>query len=149
MPKLRLLAPAAFALLLAAPALAEGEAIHVMKTEGCGCCEAWIDHLEAAGHAVTAENMAQGALTQEKIAAGLTPEHASCHTANVEGYIVEGHVPAADIARLLDERPEAIGLSVPGMPLGSPGMDFGDDREPYEVLLVRADGSTEVFARYQ
>jgi len=72
----------------------------------------------------------------------------SCHTAKVGGYVVEGHVPAADVKRLLAEKPDAIGLTVPGMPLGSPGMEAGDRREPYEVLLVRRDGSTAVFARH-
>jgi hypothetical protein len=66
----------------------------------------------------------------------------------VGGYVIEGHVPAEDVARLLEERPEAVGLAVPGMPIGSPGMEVGDRTEPYEVLLVRRDGSTEVFSRY-
>lgn len=130
------------------PALAEGEAIHVMKTATCGCCAAWVDHLKEAGLTVTTTDMAQGELTQKKIEAGLTPELASCHTAEIEGYVVEGHVPAADIARLIEERPEAIGLAVPGMPAGSPGMDYGRS-EPYEVLLVKKDGTTEIFATHE
>ena len=83
-----------------------------------------------------------------KVDNGIDAKLASCHTAKVGGYTIEGHVPAQEIRRLLRERPDAIGLSVPGMPLGSPGMDSGDDRESFDVLLVRRDGSTEVFASY-
>lgn len=72
----------------------------------------------------------------------------SCHTAVVEGYVIEGHVPAADIRKLLDESPDAVGLAVPGMPIGSPGMDFGDDREAFDVFLILQDGTTEVFSTY-
>ena len=80
---------------------------------------------------------------------GVTDDLRSCHTARVDGYTVEGHVPAADIRRLLSERPEAIGLAVPGMPYGSPGMGSEDDREAYAVFLIRRDGSAEVFSEYE
>lgn len=137
----------ALGLLLSTSALAS-EAIHVMKTASCGCCHEWVERLEDAGYRVRATDMSYGELVEQKIKAGLTRELASCHTAEVGGYVVEGHVPAREIARLLDERPDAIGLAVPGMPLGSPGMDLGDGSEPYDVLLVKKDGSTEVYASY-
>ena len=101
------------------------------------------------GFEVAAHDLEHGALQQSKLDKGLTPELFSCHTAMVDGYVIEGHVPAADVERLLDERPDAIGLAVPDMPLGSPGMDFGHRTEPYDVLLVRRDGTTEVFQSYR
>jgi hypothetical protein len=125
-----------------------GQTISVLKTSGCGCCLAWIKYLERSGFVVEARNVAMGDLMQTKLDAGLKPELAACHTARIEGYVVEGHVPVREIRRLLDERPDAIGLAVPGMPVGSPGME-ADKGEPYQVLLVRKDGSTEVFAQYQ
>lgn len=92
--------------------------------------------------------MAAGQLAKLKADAGLAPDLQSCHTAKIGGYVVEGHVPASDIQRLLAEKPDAVGLTVPGMPMGSPGMEAGGEKEPYEVLLVRRDGTTEVFSRY-
>lgn len=77
--------------------------------------------------------------------AGVTPEMSSCHTAFIDGYFVEGHVPASAVQRLLSERPDALGLTVPGMPIGSPGMEMGNQRDAYDTLLVLRDGSTEVF----
>lgn len=142
------LAAILLAMTTALPAVASGIDIHVSKTSGCGCCVEWMRHLEASGFVPTGENVTNGALAQLKIAAGITPETASCHTAMVEGYVIEGHVPAADIERLLEERPDAVGLAVPGMPFGSPGMEVGGRVDPYEVLLIRHDGSTEVFSRY-
>ncbi len=118
----------------------------VFASPSCGCCATWVRHVEKAGFKVAVEHLAMADLYARKQAAGFSPEHASCHTAVVDGYAIEGHVPAADIRRLLEERPEAIGLSVPGMPADAPGMGTGS--EPYEVLLVKADGSTGSFARY-
>jgi hypothetical protein len=138
----------AVVLLSTTPALAAATEIQVAKTSGCGCCVAWMEHLEEHGFRPEGTNMHGGALVRLKMDLGLPMQMASCHTAQVGGYVIEGHVPAADIRRLLDERPDAIGLAVPEMPLGSPGMDFGSRTEPYEVLLVRPDGSTEVFADY-
>jgi hypothetical protein len=136
--------------LCAAPAFAQtAPRIEVAKTPTCGCCAAWIDHMRAAGFDVTARDVTQGALARIKAQTGLTPELASCHTAMVEGYVVEGHVPAADVRRLLDERPDALGLTVPGMPIGSPGMEMGDARDAYDVLLVRRDGGATVFSAYR
>ena len=88
------------------------------------------------------------ALQTQKTASGIPPEMVSCHTAHVEGYVIEGHVPPAEIRRLLADRPDAIGLSVPGMPYGSPGMGPESEREAYAVHLIRKDGTTEVFASY-
>jgi len=129
---------------------ASGEPVtmDVAKTSGCGCCVAWIDHLKENGFSVKSRNMAMGQLMRFKLDNGIGLKTSSCHTAKVGGYTVEGHVPAREIRRLLKERPDAVGLSVPGMPLGSPGMDFSEEREPFDVLLVRRDGTTETFASY-
>lgn len=132
----------------ASQATAQSTQAHVMKTNGCGCCLAWMEHLEENGFSVTGENMFGGALVRYKLEQGVPQRMISCHTAEIDGYVVEGHVPAADIKRLLEERPDAVGLTVPGMPLGSPGMDFGDSQEAYDVFLIKSDGSTEVFASY-
>ena len=130
------------------PALAAKDTMVVLKTSGCGCCLAWVKRMQAEGFRVEARNVAMGELMKFKLNAGLKPELASCHTGRIAGYIVEGHVSASEIRRLLAERPPAIGLAVPGMPVGSPGMESGSELEPYDVLLVRKDGSTQVFARY-
>ena len=131
--------------LLSVPALA-AETVEVFSTSGCGCCIGWIRHLEEAGFEVTNENLAMADLHAKKTGAGLKPGQTSCHTGFVGGYVVEGHVPAAEVTRLLAERPDAVGITVPDMPAGSPGM--GESDEPYEVLLVARDGSTSIFARY-
>ncbi len=123
-------------------------AIYVAKTSGCGCCLAWMEHLEENDFAVTSENLFGGTLVRMKLDNGIPVKMFSCHTAVVEGYTIEGHVPAADIERLLAEAPDAVGLAVPGMPIGSPGMDFSDNRDAYDVFLVKKDGSTEVFSSY-
>jgi hypothetical protein len=120
----------------------------VMKDPNCGCCGAWIEIVEAAGFKVTIELSAGTALMRYKSENGIPEAMASCHTARIGGYMLEGHVPVADIHRLLEERPEAIGLAVPGMPYGSPGMGPESEREAYDVLLIRKDGTSEVFAHY-
>lgn len=129
-------------------AQAAAEHVRVYKTASCGCCTGWIRHLERHGFRVSAQDLPQAALMQKKLKSGLKPEQSSCHTAEIAGYVVEGHVPARELKRLLSERPDAIGLAVPDMPLGSPGMEAGDDRDAYDVLLIRRDGRAEVFARY-
>ena len=140
------------AMLAASPlkALAQGAApaIHVMKDPNCGCCSAWIEILQNAGFAVTTEASLGTLLMRYKLDNGIPQEMISCHTGRVENYMIEGHVPVADIRRLLDERPDAVGLAVPGMPYGSPGMGPESEREAYEVFLIRQDGSTEVFTSY-
>jgi len=137
-----------FLLSLAAQAIAEATSIDVKKTNGCGCCLAWMEHLEENGFTPTGDDMFAGMLVRFKLEKGVPQRMVSCHTGLVEGYVIEGHVPADDIRRLLSERPDAVGLAVPGMPLGSPGMDQSRWREAYDVFLVNNDGSTEVFSSY-
>ncbi|MFN3493882.1 MAG: DUF411 domain-containing protein [Hydrogenophaga sp.] len=122
--------------------------VEVWKDPQCGCCNDWMRHLEANGFRVQAFDSGNVGMRQRL---GMPQALGSCHTARVGGYVVEGHVPAADIQRLLRERPAALGLSVPRMPVGSPGMDgpeYGNRRDPYDVLLVQRDGSTRVYASY-
>lgn len=139
----------ALPLLLAAgtPARAAGlPLVTVTKDPGCGCCDAWVDHLRAAGFPVRVVESDDVDALKSRL--GVPAELASCHTAKVGGYVIEGHVPAAALARLLAERPAATGLAVPGMPAGSPGMDYpGTVPEPYEVVLFGPEGQ-ETFARF-
>lgn len=123
-------------------------AIHVAKDPDCGCCGAWIEILRSEGFDVTVELMGYDALQAYKARNRIPDSMVSCHTGRIDGYAVEGHVPPADIRRLLDEGPDAVGLAVPGMPLGSPGMGPEDQREGYDVHLILKDGTTRVFARY-
>lgn len=137
------------AMLLAAPAKAEpANQLHVTKDPSCGCCAEWASLMEQAGFEVTMTDMPNSQLARLKAASGVTPELASCHTATIEGYVIEGHVPAEDIRRLLAERPTAIGLTAPGMPIGSPGMGPETTREAYDVLLIGEEGQTEIFSHY-
>jgi hypothetical protein len=117
----------------------------VYKSPWCGCCSSWADHMRANGHSVTTKEVED--LDAIRCMAGVPEPLQSCHTAVVDGYVIEGHVPAADVARLLTERPDAKGLSVPGMPIGSPGMEGGTP-ERYDVILFRKDGSAEVYAKH-
>jgi hypothetical protein len=139
---------------LALPALrlpahaAQGPEIRVLKSPSCGCCTAWADHLSAAGFSVDLRDVPNEQLWTMKDRLGIGDETASCHTAMIEGYVIEGHVPAEDITRLINERPDALGLAVPGMPIGSPGMEMGDSTEPFTTLLLLADGETRAFARH-
>lgn len=122
--------------------------IEVWKPATCECCGNWVKHLEANGFAVKVNANEPAALERLKAQVGIDGKLASCHTAKIGGYVIEGHVPASDIKRLIAERPEAIGLAVPGMPLGSPGMEQGAEFERYDVLLLNKDGTTEVFASH-
>ena len=122
--------------------------IQVVKTPTCGCCTAWVEHVRQAGFAVEAQNVDQEALYAFKDRLQIAPELAGCHTAVVGGYFVEGHVPASDIERLLAERPMARGLTVPGMPMSSPGMGGPGAGDTFDTLLVGSDGSTSVFASH-
>ena len=149
MNRRHLIMTAAAASLLLPPAAGWAAArVVVYKTAACGCCEGWIKHMNENGFRVTARDVSFETLMQRKRAVGLKPEQSSCHTGEVGGYIIEGHVPAQDVVRLLKERPIAIGLAVPDMPLGSPGMDLDNTTEPYSVLLIRKDSTAEVFANY-
>jgi len=128
------------------PATAALPPVVVHKNANCGCCHLWVEHMREAGFAVEVRNV--GNMGPVKARAGVPPAMGSCHTAEVAGYFIEGHVPADDVKRLLAERPEARGLAVPGMPLGSPGMEVPDGRtQPYDVMLV-TDGEPSVFAHH-
>lgn len=119
----------------------------VHKNPSCGCCNSWVEHLRKAGFRV--EVREEDNLDAIKQGLGVPPGKGSCHTAEIGGYVVEGHVPASDIKRLLAEKPDARGLVLPGMPMGSPGMEMPDGRvQPYTVELVRRDGSTAAYARH-
>lgn len=122
--------------------------LQVWKDPNCGCCKDWIAHLEKNGFATTVIEQGNSAA---RARLGMPQKFGSCHTALVQGYVIEGHVPVADIQRLLKEKPKALGLSVPGMPIGSPGMDgpaYGGRRDAYQVLLIQRDGSNTVFNTY-
>lgn len=139
----------AAALLLAScvPDKPVSKTITVYKDPNCGCCSGWVAHLAAAGFTTKVVETTDRSALQSRL--NLSAETASCHTAQVEQYLIEGHVPASDIERLLKEGPDARGLVVPGMPVGSPGMEAPDgSSEPYDVLLVKADGSTAVFTHH-
>ncbi len=140
----RLMAAMLTLMIALAPLAASAAEITVYKSPYCGCCGGWVDHMRSNGHSVKTVDLED--LTTIKKMTGVGEELQSCHTAVVDGYVIEGHVPAQDVARLLAERPKAKGLTVPGMPIGSPGME-GPDPQPYDVLLFQADGSTTVFAR--
>jgi len=118
----------------------------VWKTPWCGCCGSWVDHMRAAGFRIQVKEAED--LDMVKQMAAVPESLQSCHTARVGGYTVEGHVPAEDVFRLLEERPDAIGLFVPGMPSGSPGMENGE-HDPYDVLMLMGDGEVEVFSSHR
>jgi hypothetical protein len=118
----------------------------VWKTATCGCCAKWVEHMKANGFDVDVKVVP--ATAPFRAQAGLPEKVASCHTAVVGGYSLEGHVPAADVKRLLKEKPNAKGLAVPGMPIGSPGMEAGSRRDAYSVVLVKEGGATSVYQSY-
>ncbi len=123
----------------------KGEEITVYKSPTCGCCNKWVDHLHDAGFDVATKNRSNMASVKSKY--GVKPNLQSCHTAVVRSYVVEGHVPAEDIKRMLQEQPTIAGLAVPGMPAGSPGME-GAYTVPYDVLTFDGDGLTKVYAKH-
>jgi hypothetical protein len=126
--------------------IAEAANVAVHKSAGCMCCDGWSEHLRTKGHAVNV--IVDEDLFGYKETLGVPGGLWACHTAMVEGYIIEGHVPAEEIERLLVERPDALGLAVAGMPVGSPGMESGNRVQPYNVYLFRADGTAEIYASY-
>lgn len=124
----------------------DAEKITVWKTPNCGCCKEWVAHLRTNGFEVVTNDVKDTAPMREKL--GLPAKFGSCHTGQLGAYVLEGHVPAQEIKRLLREKPKAIGLAVPGMPVGSPGMEMGNTRDAYDVLLVLADGNSRVYQSY-
>ena len=132
-------------LAVSSPSQQTGPLVTVYKLASCGCCGKWVEHLKANGFTVKVleVNDTSGYERQYHVPRSMQ----SCHTAVVNGYTIEGHVPAADIKRLLSERPKAVGLSVPGMPAGSPGME-GDRTDPYSVLMFDESGGSSVYARH-
>ena len=122
--------------------------VKVLKTPTCGCCTAWVEHIRLAGFEVEAQDIDQDSLYIVKDRLQIAPDLAGCHTAVVGDYFVEGHVPATDIRRLLSEQPAARGLTVPGMPMSSPGMGGPGAGDPFDTLLVGTDGTTSVFASH-
>lgn len=122
--------------------------VRVVKTPTCGCCAGWVAHMRENGFRVEARDMSAGELVAMKREKGVPPDLMSCHTAMAGDYVVEGHVPAADVRRLLEEEPEVAGLAVPGMPVGSPGME-GPNPEAYDVVAFDGEGGRSVFARHE
>lgn len=120
--------------------------VHVFKSRTCGCCGAWVAHLQSAGFAAKVTEVDDTTAARKRL--GMPDRFGSCHTATVGGYVLEGHVPAADVKRLLATQPRALGLAVPGMPPSAPGMDVPGRKDPYQVLLVDVAGRASVFASY-
>lgn len=144
--KLRLHSLLLIAALGSAHAWAQSSAaVEVFKSPYCGCCGKWVEHLRQNGFQVNTHDVEDVTAARKKM--GMPDRLGSCHTAKIGGYVVEGHVPAADIQRLLKEKPKALGLAVPSMPPGSPGMESAKP-VPYQTLLVRTDGTTQVFAQH-
>lgn len=127
------------------PANAAPLEVEVFKSAYCGCCGQWVEHMRRAGFALKVTEVKDVTAQRERLK--MPSAVASCHTATVGGYVLEGHIPAADVKRLLKEKPRALGIAVPSMPPGSPGME-GPQSIPYDTLLVNTDGSTAVFARH-
>ena len=147
---LSLLAMTAFGVPQVGMAAVQLETVTVWKTPTCGCCKDWVIHLRKEGFNVVANDVPDTAPIRQKL--GLPAKFGSCHTAQVGGYVIEGHVPASEVKQLLREKPAAIGLAVPGMPVGSPGMEMKGDmlgvRDAYDVVLVTRDGSSRVYKSY-
>ncbi|NNE33691.1 MAG: DUF411 domain-containing protein, partial [Rhodothermales bacterium] len=120
--------------------------ITVYKSATCGCCKSWIAYLEKAGYEV--ESVDETDMSMVKAKLGVSRGVASCHTGVINGYVVEGHVPVEDIERMLATKPGIVGISAPGMPVGSPGMEQGDRKDPYDVVAFGSSGETAVFASY-
>lgn len=118
--------------------------VRVWKSPSCGCCGNWVEHIRAAGFPVEVHDVQN--VMEAKTENGVPAEHASCHTATVDGYVLEGHVPADLVQRMLSERPQIVGLLVPGMPVGSPGMEMDGRKDDYDVLALNGDGTVMVYA---
>ncbi len=152
MTKLRVLALSGIslaALLLAAPSTPHQPAqprVTVYKDPNCGCCKLWVDHMRKHGFDVAVRDTSD--MSGAKATGRVPGRLQTCHTAFVNGYVVEGHVPAADVKRMLNEKPKIAGIAVPSMPAGSPGMEVGSRVDRYDVIAFNRDGSTSVFARH-
>mgnify|MGYP001156679738 FL=1 len=120
--------------------------VEVFKSPYCGCCSAWAEHMRSNGFTIRETNVNDVPATRNRL--GMPERYGSCHTAKVGDYVIEGHVPAADIKRLLKERPKAVGLAAPGMPQGSPGME-SQNPVAYDVILVKSDGAAKVYAHHE
>lgn len=125
---------------------AKAAELKIYKSPYCGCCGAWVDHVKASGLPTIVQEMEDVTPVAKKL--GVPDAMRSCHTAEIDGYFVEGHVPASDIRKLLRERPRARGIAVPGMPIGSPGMKQGGRRDAFDTMLVLRDGSTRAFVKH-
>ena len=132
--------------LLACAQTAAAATLSVTKSATCGCCGAWVERMKAAGFTVEVHEVADVTPTARNL--GVPDRLRSCHTSVIDGYVIEGHVPAADIRRLLASKPDATGLAVPGMVVGSPGMEQGDHKEPFQTILFDKAGKATVFASH-
>ena len=132
--------------LLACTQSAAAATLTVTKTATCGCCGGWVEHMKKAGFTLSVRDVENVTPTAQRL--GVPDALRSCHTAEIGGYAIEGHVPAADVKRLLATRPKAAGIAVPGMPMGSPGMEHGGHKQPYQTILFDRDGKTQVFASH-
>lgn len=121
----------------------EARQVVSFRSPSCGCCEGWIEHMQAQGFQI--EDNVVDDIEAVKREHHVPPDLASCHTAIANGYVIEGHIPAADVSRLLAEKPDVLGIAVPGMPIGSPGMESGDIQQPYAVYTFTENGTPEVF----
>ncbi len=149
-PGLRLLSQGMLLLIAASSAAVslavEPQKVEVYKSPTCGCCTLWVEHMKKSGFGVVVHEVRDVTPFRERF--GVPDAMASCHTATVGGYAIEGHVPAEDVKRLLREKPKAAGIAVPGMVQGSPGMEQGRGRDPYSVVIFRAGGANSIFARH-
>ena len=130
-----------------APAVIPKPEVQVFKSRTCSCCTVWVGHLREAGFKVAVLDVHNASVERRRL--GMPDRFGSCHTALVDGYVIEGHVPAAEIERLLATRPKALGLSVPGMPASAPGMAVPGRSQPYQVLLIDLAGQASTFASYR
>lgn len=131
------------------PASAPAPKVTVYKTSTCGCCRLWVDHMKANGFDVQAMDVSAADVRAVSKAAGLPENGSSCHTAKIGNYVVEGHVPASDIKRMLKEKPAFAGIAAPGMPMGSPGMEQGGVKEAYDVVSFTKDGKMTVYSKHK
>jgi hypothetical protein len=140
---------AALGVVIASPAAQQKSvlpSVHVYKTPTCGCCSLWVDHMRQAGFTVKADDVSHEELQRIKTKLGVPDSANSCHTARLAGYVVEGHIPADTVKKMLKERPKVVGIAVPGMPVGSPGMEVrGVRARPYDVLSFDKTGATRLF----